>query len=85
MYSPLHFLPPKKVSKVMLFVRLSVLSCLFFYLKVLFYVQSFWIENQTKKQQSNCYIPPDGDFVPLYDRGFALGLSSIDGPSNVEG
>ncbi|KAJ9173095.1 hypothetical protein P3X46_016266 [Hevea brasiliensis] len=46
---------------------------------------SFWIENQTKKQQSNCYIPPDGDFVPLYDRGFALGLSSIDGPSNVEG
>ncbi|KAF2313749.1 hypothetical protein GH714_013138 [Hevea brasiliensis] len=46
---------------------------------------SFWIENPTKKLQSDGYIPPDDDFVPLYDRGFALGLSSTDGPSNVEG
>lgn len=48
-------------------------------------MQSFWIENPTKKLESNGFIPPVGDFVPLYDRGFALGLSSTDGRNNVEG
>ncbi|XP_037491782.1 uncharacterized protein LOC105638692 isoform X2 [Jatropha curcas] len=46
---------------------------------------SFWIENEPKKPRSNGYNPSDGGTVPLYDRGFALGLSSTDGPSNVEG
>ncbi|XP_025014350.1 uncharacterized protein LOC8277324 isoform X1 [Ricinus communis] len=46
---------------------------------------SFWIENQTKKQLNNDLISSDSDSVPLYDRGFAIGLTSTDGPSNVEG
>ncbi|CAK7335081.1 unnamed protein product [Dovyalis caffra] len=46
---------------------------------------SFWIENQTRKQQDNEIIPQHGNSVPLYDRGYALGLTSADGPINMEG
>ncbi|XP_050227598.1 uncharacterized protein LOC126677154 isoform X2 [Mercurialis annua] len=46
---------------------------------------SFWIENQTNKQPSTDFIPSNCDSVPLYDRGFAFGLTSSEGPSNAEG
>ncbi|KAF3443923.1 hypothetical protein FNV43_RR13613 [Rhamnella rubrinervis] len=46
---------------------------------------SFWIDNQIKKPQNDEFIPLDGNFVPLYDRGFALGLTSGGASSNVEG
>ncbi|KAJ6396235.1 hypothetical protein OIU77_021297 [Salix suchowensis] len=46
---------------------------------------SFWIENQTRKQQDNGMIPLHSNSVPLYDRGYALGLTSADGPINIEG
>ncbi|XP_065854598.1 uncharacterized protein [Euphorbia lathyris] len=45
---------------------------------------SFWIENQTKKLESSD-LPPERVSVPLYDRGFAFGLTSADAPTNVEG
>lgn len=50
----------------------------------LMYVQSFWLDNQTGKQQDK-FIPLDSNSVPLYDRGYALGLTSAEGSSNVEG
>lgn len=56
----------------------------FFYPLVLFDLQSFWVDNQTRKQQDE-FISLDGDSVPLYDRGFALGLVSEDGQSKPEG
>ncbi|XP_038697270.1 zinc finger CCHC domain-containing protein 8-like [Tripterygium wilfordii] len=46
---------------------------------------SFWIDNQTKKQESNGFISLDSHSVPLYDRGYAFSLSLADGPSNMEG
>ncbi|KAJ6999267.1 hypothetical protein NC653_010069 [Populus alba x Populus x berolinensis] len=46
---------------------------------------TFWIENQTRKQQDNAIIPLQSNYVPLYDRGYALGLTSADGPINIEG
>lgn len=45
---------------------------------------SFWMDNQTGKQQNQEFIPLDGNKVPLYDRGYALGLTSAEGSSNVE-
>ncbi|KAF8399188.1 hypothetical protein HHK36_015053 [Tetracentron sinense] len=45
---------------------------------------SFWMENQARKQQSKEFIPLDGDSVPLYDREYALGLTSMDGLTNLE-
>ncbi|KAF5183745.1 Zinc finger cchc domain-containing protein [Thalictrum thalictroides] len=45
---------------------------------------SFWMDNQTAKEQ-NQFIPLDGDSVPMYDRGFALGLTADDGSTNMEG
>jgi zinc finger CCHC domain-containing protein 8 len=52
---------------------------------MIFYVQSFWMDNQTGKQQNKEFIPLDGNSVPLYDRGYVLGLTSAEGSSNVEG
>ncbi|XP_061359757.1 uncharacterized protein LOC133303798 [Gastrolobium bilobum] len=46
---------------------------------------SFWMENQTRNDKNKDFIPLDGDSVPLYDRGYALGLTSADGSSNVDG
>ncbi|XP_028805840.1 uncharacterized protein LOC114760718 [Neltuma alba] len=46
---------------------------------------SFWMDNQTTKEQNKCFTPVDGNSVPLYDRGYALGLTSAGGSSNVEG
>lgn len=50
-----------------------------------FKLQSFWMENQTRNDKSKDIIPLDGNSVPLYDRGYALGLTSADGSSNVDG
>ncbi|KAF7820013.1 Zinc finger CCHC domain-containing protein 8 [Senna tora] len=46
---------------------------------------SFWMDNQITKEQNKGFTPLDGNSVPLYDRGYALGLTSADGSSNVEG
>ncbi|KAH9675888.1 CCHC-type domain-containing protein [Citrus sinensis] len=46
---------------------------------------SFWIDNQTRNQQNKNFIPSDSHSTPLYDRGYALGLTSGDGSSNLEG
>lgn len=46
---------------------------------------SFWIDNQTRNPHDTEFIPLDGNIVPLYDRGFAVGLTSADGSSNLEG
>ncbi|KAK9277728.1 hypothetical protein L1049_007275 [Liquidambar formosana] len=45
---------------------------------------SFLMDNQLRKKQSKEFISLDGDSVPLYDRGYALGLTSVDGLSNQE-
>ncbi|KAK9105553.1 hypothetical protein Scep_022397 [Stephania cephalantha] len=45
---------------------------------------SFWVDNQTRKEQDK-FIPLDEDAVPLYDRGFVLGLTSADDLNNLEG
>ncbi|KAG6578511.1 hypothetical protein SDJN03_22959, partial [Cucurbita argyrosperma subsp. sororia] len=36
---------------------------------------TFWIDNQTSEQPQN-FVPIDDNSVPLYDRGFTLGLTS---------
>ncbi|XP_023550792.1 uncharacterized protein LOC111808824 [Cucurbita pepo subsp. pepo] len=45
---------------------------------------TFWIDNQTSEQQQN-FVPIDDNSVPLYDRGFTLGLTSANDSSNAEG
>ncbi|XP_022719021.1 uncharacterized protein LOC111277108 isoform X2 [Durio zibethinus] len=46
---------------------------------------SFWIDNQTRNPHDTEFIPLDSNIVPLYDRGYAIGLTSADGSSNLEG
>ncbi|TXG57840.1 hypothetical protein EZV62_015669 [Acer yangbiense] len=46
---------------------------------------SFWIDNQTRNQQNKGSVHLDSNTVPLYDRGYSLGLTSGDGSSNLEG
>ncbi|GLU01649.1 hypothetical protein SLE2022_189490 [Rubroshorea leprosula] len=46
---------------------------------------SFWIDSQTSNEHDKEFIPLDSKTVPLYDRGYALGLVSADGSSNLEG
>ncbi|KAG5112032.1 hypothetical protein JHK82_035301 [Glycine max] len=46
---------------------------------------SFWMENQTRKDKNKDFIPLADNSVPLYDRGYTLGLTSADGSSNVDG
>ncbi|KAE8710338.1 putative Gamete-expressed 3 [Hibiscus syriacus] len=46
---------------------------------------SFWIDNQTRNLHDAEFIPLDSNIVPLYDRGFAMGLTSADASSNLEG
>ncbi|KAI3976868.1 hypothetical protein MKX01_008726 [Papaver californicum] len=46
---------------------------------------SFWMDDDTRKEQTKEIIRVDGDSAPLYDRGFLLGLTSMDGPTNAEG
>ncbi|KAM7516625.1 hypothetical protein LguiA_006208 [Lonicera macranthoides] len=44
---------------------------------------SFWMDNQTRNPLSKeDFIPLDSSSVPLYDRGFSLGLTSADGLGN---
>ncbi|KAI6670500.1 hypothetical protein NL676_005385 [Syzygium grande] len=46
---------------------------------------SFWIDHQTRNVQNDGVITLDSNTVPLYDRGFALGLTLADGSNNVDG
>ncbi|KAK6646220.1 hypothetical protein PHAVU_L003037 [Phaseolus vulgaris] len=46
---------------------------------------SFWMENQTRNDKNTDFNPLADDSVPLYDRGYTLGLTSADGSSNVDG
>ncbi|KAI7743621.1 hypothetical protein M8C21_007835, partial [Ambrosia artemisiifolia] len=46
---------------------------------------SFWMDGQARNLQSKEVIALDNNSVPLYDRGYSFGLTSIDGPSNLEG
>jgi len=43
------------------------------------------MENQTRNDKNKDFIPLADNTVPLYDRGYALGLTSADGSSNVDG
>ncbi|XP_063937481.1 uncharacterized protein LOC108196025 [Daucus carota subsp. sativus] len=45
---------------------------------------SFWMDNQTRGPQSKDVVMLDHDSVPLYDRGFAMGLTPTDGSGNAE-
>ncbi|KAM2956514.1 hypothetical protein FF2_023628 [Malus domestica] len=46
---------------------------------------SFWMDNQTRKADNNESNILDNNDVPLYDRGYALGLTLAGGSSNAEG
>ncbi|KAJ0535417.1 putative transcription factor interactor and regulator CCHC(Zn) family [Helianthus annuus] len=46
---------------------------------------SFWMDGQTRNLQSKEVITLDNNSVPLYDRGYSFGLTSADGPNNLEG
>ncbi|CAI0547699.1 unnamed protein product [Linum tenue] len=45
---------------------------------------SFCIDDRTRDEQTNGVMPLDRNSVPLYDRGFVLGLTSADGTNNAE-
>ncbi|RYR32768.1 hypothetical protein Ahy_A10g047293 isoform C [Arachis hypogaea] len=46
---------------------------------------SFWMDKQTRNDKNKDFVPVDDNSVPLYDRGYALGLTSADGSSNLDG
>ncbi|KAL3813539.1 hypothetical protein ACJIZ3_014807 [Penstemon smallii] len=46
---------------------------------------TFWVDNQTMIQSGKEVIPLDGTSVPLYDRGYALALTSGEGTSSLDG
>lgn len=50
-----------------------------------FILQSFWMDNLTRNDKNKDFIPLNDNSVPLYDRGYALGLTSADSSSNVDG
>lgn len=43
------------------------------------------MENQTRNDKNTDFMPLADHSVPLYDRGYTLGLTSTDGSSNVDG
>ncbi|GMI84502.1 hypothetical protein like AT5G38600 [Hibiscus trionum] len=46
---------------------------------------SFWIDNKLRNTNDVVFVPLDSNIVPLYDRGFAMGLTSADASSNLGG
>ncbi|KAL3526683.1 hypothetical protein ACH5RR_011339 [Cinchona calisaya] len=44
---------------------------------------SFWMENEISNRQNKEVLPFEGNSVPLYDRGYSLALTSMDGSSNL--
>ncbi|KAK8545486.1 hypothetical protein V6N13_066765 [Hibiscus sabdariffa] len=46
---------------------------------------SFCIDNKPKNTHDAEFVPLDSNIVPLYDRGFTMGLTSADASSNLEG
>lgn len=53
--------------------------------EVCFYVQSFWMDNQTGTAQNMESLPLDSNYAPVYDRGYALGLTMASSSTNQEG
>ncbi|XP_020583597.1 zinc finger CCHC domain-containing protein 8-like isoform X2 [Phalaenopsis equestris] len=45
---------------------------------------SFWLDSQGIKENIGDPVKLDGDMVPLYDRGFSLGLTTLDGSTITE-
>ncbi|KAG0483204.1 hypothetical protein HPP92_011288 [Vanilla planifolia] len=45
---------------------------------------SFWLDNRSRKEEKCDSANLDSDIVPLYDRGFSLSSTSLDGLSNLE-
>ncbi|KAK7266740.1 hypothetical protein RIF29_19392 [Crotalaria pallida] len=45
----------------------------------------FWMDNQTINDINKDFVPLNDNSVPLYDRGYALGLTSAVGSSNLDG
>ena len=43
------------------------------------------MDKKTRNRDINDFTPLDSNSVPLYDRGYALGLTSDGGSSNAEG
>lgn len=43
------------------------------------------MDGETRNFQSKEVIALDNNSIPLYDRGYSFGLTSTDGPSNVDG
>lgn len=46
--------------------------------------QPFWMDNQVKEKQSKGFISLDDNAIPLYDREYTLGLTSMDDLDNPE-
>ncbi|KAL6139975.1 hypothetical protein ACLB2K_058276 [Fragaria x ananassa] len=46
---------------------------------------SFWMDNQTGTAQNMESLPLDSNYAPLYDRGYALGLTVAGSSTNQEG
>ncbi|XP_010528466.1 PREDICTED: uncharacterized protein LOC104805556 [Tarenaya hassleriana] len=46
---------------------------------------SFWIDDETGLKPFKGFVPMESSTAPLYDRGFAIGLTSVDGSNNLEG
>ncbi|XP_010552328.1 PREDICTED: uncharacterized protein LOC104822697 isoform X2 [Tarenaya hassleriana] len=46
---------------------------------------SFWIDDETGCKALKGFVPVENSTAPLYDRGFAIGLTSADGSNNLEG
>ncbi|XP_050381259.1 uncharacterized protein LOC126798357 [Argentina anserina] len=46
---------------------------------------SFWMDNQTGTAQNMETLPSDSNNAPLYDRGYALGLTMASSSTNQEG
>ncbi|ERN11339.1 zinc finger CCHC domain-containing protein 8 isoform X2 [Amborella trichopoda] len=48
------------------------------------FTMSFWMDNQARQDNSRDLILKDEDSVPLYDRGYAMGLAALDGLTDTE-
>ncbi|RVW44816.1 hypothetical protein CK203_087109 [Vitis vinifera] len=74
-YFPALHVGLNKSSAVVCFLFMYFCSCTYVFL-------GRQPNKETTRQE---FISLDGDSVPLYDRGFALGLVSEDGQSKPEG
>lgn len=47
-------------------------------------IVSFWMDNQVKEKKNEGFISLNDNAIPLYDREYALGLTSMDDLNNLE-